>query len=648
MLWASIGYAIASRLVPRSLALPIAPAMGWAIHSVVMLPIYSFTGMSKAVVAAAIVMPIVAALAVSYTRPPPAAADAGSTHLPIWAFVAAGLLAFAVMAAIIPHVASDGATLADPIFDHAKIAMIDEMARLGVPPDNPFFGEAGGVTRLAYYYLWHFSAAELAVLTGLGGWNADAAMTWFTAFSSLTLMMGFACWFSSRASSAAWVIVLAVSSSIRPIIVLVFGSQYAHAVTGWPTGFGAWLFQVTWAPQHVASASCAVIAIFLLAGLARRQHALLVVTFGLIAAAAFQSSTWVGGVTFPLAAALAGGVILLKMTPDKRRAFIACVAIAAAIAVLFSSPFIYDQLRAATIRSDGAPIAIMPYDVLGDEFSEKIRLFFDLPAYWLIFLFVEFAAFYPAGVVMLFLLANDRLLSEDRKRAASALGLLTIVSLGVGGLLVSTIGANNDLAWRGVLPAIDVLIIATAAGLSRFLGTLRPLYSATAVALVALAFLEGVRSIYGNIDIEPNQQARRFADSELMWKAVRRHSNAADRVANNPLFLSGMTQWPINISWALLADRSSCYAGSDLALPFAPLTRARRKDIDAQFMRVFSGAATPADIRELATTYNCAVVVITTEDGAWKRDPFAQSSFYRMAEEAPDTWRLYKVQHGGK
>ena len=37
------------------------------------------------------------------------------------------------------------------------------MTRQGLPPVNPVFGEFGTTGRLAYYYLWHFSAAELAL-----------------------------------------------------------------------------------------------------------------------------------------------------------------------------------------------------------------------------------------------------------------------------------------------------------------------------------------------------------------------------------------------------------------------------------------------------------------------------------------------------
>jgi hypothetical protein len=41
---------------------------------------------------------------------------------------------------------------------------------------------------LAYYYLWHFSAAEVALVTSMSGWEADIGLTWFTAFAVLRLV----------------------------------------------------------------------------------------------------------------------------------------------------------------------------------------------------------------------------------------------------------------------------------------------------------------------------------------------------------------------------------------------------------------------------------------------------------------------------
>ncbi len=68
--------------------------------------------------------------------------------------------------AILPKFADGAVLLAAPIFDHAKVAMIDEMIRLGLPPGNPFFGEEGQPSRLVYYYLAISVPPRLACLRG--------------------------------------------------------------------------------------------------------------------------------------------------------------------------------------------------------------------------------------------------------------------------------------------------------------------------------------------------------------------------------------------------------------------------------------------------------------------------------------------------
>ena len=80
---------------------------------------------------------------------------------------------------------------------------------------------AAGTVRprvFAYYYLWYFSAAQLALPLGLTGWEADIAMTWFSAFASLTLLIGLACWFGQSRSAAIWAVLLAVFGLRHPVI----------------------------------------------------------------------------------------------------------------------------------------------------------------------------------------------------------------------------------------------------------------------------------------------------------------------------------------------------------------------------------------------------------------------------------------------
>ena len=125
----------------------------------------------------------------------------------------------------LPKFSADGVHLADPDFrsfqdrDHRR----DDAPGLAAGQSGVRRSSARP-GRLAYYYLWHFSAAELALPLRVSGWEADIGLTWFTAFASLTLMMGVAVWLSKRPGAAILVVVLAAAASLRATLSLLFGS----------------------------------------------------------------------------------------------------------------------------------------------------------------------------------------------------------------------------------------------------------------------------------------------------------------------------------------------------------------------------------------------------------------------------------------
>ena len=645
-MWSCCGFAIGRQLLPRSLALPFAPLLGWASQSAITLPLFFLIGMTRTTVTTTTLLSVLGALFCLLIYPKGSdAPEVDSVRVPSLAIVGGCLLACAITMATIPTVTPGGVAVAGPIFDHTKIAIVDDMARLGVPAGNPFFEENGGITRLPYYYLWHFSAAELSILTGFSGWEADGGMTCFTALSSLTLMMGLAVWLSSRAAPAFWVLAVSATSSIRAIPNWIFGWQIVGAVSGWPTGFGGWLFQSAWAPQHVASAGSAVIAAFLLVRLARCPSWPLALAMSLVSAAAFESSTWVGGISYPLAVVVIGAILLIRIEPDRRWRFVALTVAAAVLAVALSSVFIHDQFRAAMARGDGTPISFLPYEVLDDPIPEAVRGLLDFPAYWTVFLFVEFAAFYPAGFFFAVRLSKEKLAS-DMRTAVISLAVLAAVSLGVGSVMVSTVASNNDLAWRGVLPGIFALITLTAAELGRYLHVMRTQYAVAMVAIIALGLMSGARNLYSYLDVPLQASAKRFLELQLqMWDAVQKHSAAGERVANNPNFLADITPWPINISWALLANRRSCYAGPDFALPFAPVSRERRAEIDAQFTLLFSRKTEPQ--RRRSNGGQVRLLARRRHAGGRRMDNRAsqsRNSPYNLVESKPDAWRIYRIQ----
>lgn len=679
VVWTATGLPLAWRLMPgRALALAAAPALGWAVFCPLAFLVLLAAGFTRWHVALLLGAGVVGGLvALAAGR---AARQEDGPAFPWWALLLAALVALAPALAVMPKVAGDGVRLAPIIFDHTKVAMIDEMVRQGLPPGNAFFGEAGTRPLFAYYYLWHFGAACFALLLGTSGWAADAACSWATAAASLLLMMGLAVEVSGRRRAAAWVAVIALTSSLRPLIQLVFGAHALDALLSPDAQLQTWVVQASWAPQHLASATSLVLAVLLLVRLTRDGGWLASAVLALVVSAAFEASAWIGGVTFAAAAGPLALALLVMAEPGRRWSFLAKAASAAIVALVVASPFIRDEALVTAARDAGAPIALAAYPVLGPILPEAWRRLLDLPAYWLVLLVVEFPAFFLAGTVVVLRGAtgfppnshsshsvpsdrhscesgnppaagmDPRLRGDDGRRRDDgkqetvmwrALGLVALSGLVVGWLVASTI-ANNDLGWRAGLPAVLVLTAFAAAGLARWRGWA----AGAAILMVLLGLPGGILFMRDNFLGTPATSAALFAETPELWAAVRRHAAPDQRVGNNPLAFADVTSWPIDASWALLADRPSCYAGWALARAFVALPPAEIDRIDALFTRVFAGTGSAEDVHELATRYACHVVVVTVEDGAWQRDPFVQSADYRLVETKADRWRIYEATGG--
>jgi hypothetical protein len=163
------------------------------------------------------------------------------------------------------------------------------------------------------------------------------------------------------------------------------------------------------------------------------------------------------------------------------------------------------------------------------------------------------------------------------------------------------------------------------------------------VALVGLALPNGLGLLRHNIVGRFSEDGVRFGDAPALWAAVRRHTALDERIASNPRLTGALTPWPISLSWALLANRRSCFAGDELALAFSarqPQVRARAADL---FDRVFAGTGSAADLASLVQDFDCKVIVLTPQDGAWSRDPFAASPLFTRVVEVDGKWRIYRA-----
>jgi hypothetical protein len=622
-------------IAERGLAWAMAPALGWAAFSALALPILNATGFSQ--------IPVIALCGVAvaggglFCRRGLAPADGGPAT-PIWTYAAAMALAILPTLGVCPKIVEGGLVLADPMFDHSKIAIIDDIVRLGLPPGNPFFGGAEATPGLAYYYLWHFSAAVLAKLAGASGWAADIGLTWFTAFASLSLMMGLAVRFSGRRLAAPIVLLLCLAGSLGPLLHLVFTADFLDRALSQTQAPQSWIFQATWTPQHLASASCVVLAALMLTCLRWR----LVPLFAVVAAAGFESSAWVGGIVFAAGTLTIGVGLLFAADGNRKRVdLILQVAAAALLAATIAYPFLREEYVATAARHLGLPLTLRPFSVLGPVLADNVRHLLDVPAYWIILLVIAFPAIYLTGAGAMFGALRHRQQMLASRPLVVGLIVLALVSFGIASLFAATI-ANNDLGWRGVLPGVLVLTIFAAAGLSRWL-TAAPARAMAAIGLLALGIPGGLAVVADNALGNRLPSAVALAGTPDLWKAMRRHTAPAERLASDPSLFYDTVQWPVNISWALFADRRSCFAGWNLARAFVPLPGAELDRLQKLFDRVFAGKGSSQDVEEIATRYDCRVVVLTPQDGAWNRDPFADNPRFRLVEEQAGKWRIYRV-----
>ncbi len=597
-----------------------APLLGWAAHTALAASLIPFTGIGRAALAAIAVLPIAALWVCHWRWPHTAAPD----RLSPWLAPLAAAIAGVPAAAILPKATTAGVLLSAPIFDHAKVAIVDAIARQGLPAVNPFMAPA--TPHLAYYYWWHLAAAELARLCGQSGWTADAALTWFTAFATLLLMAGLAKAAAIAAGGAgsrratlvaAAAIPLALAASLRPLMA-PFTSLLPPA-----SGLAGWLNQSAWAPQHLASAGCLTLVALLLARLAAAPTLCGVAALAALIAAGFGSSAWVGGIVCAVAAPLVTLLLAAGLPAPRRLAFLLRAAAAGALALLAVVPLLRDQSAAAMARG-ALPLTVAIYPVSSTAAPLLNAAMFPL------LMLLEFPVAAVLGV-----LAAARMLRGPMAAWQQALAALAAAALLVCFSLRSTID-NNDLGWRAILPCLLVLTPLAAAELAREWAA-APARTAALALIPLAAFAGAVPLLREDWQPIPAAGAKSFAAEPAMWSELRRLIPPDARIATDPALDAGLTLWPANIGWALLADRSSCYAGWATAHPFTPLSAPSLYAIDRTFRRMFDGAATPADLAILPALH-CRYALLTPASPAWTHDPFAGDPVIASRQGA---WRLH-------
>ncbi|MDY6992487.1 MAG: hypothetical protein SVR94_07755, partial [Pseudomonadota bacterium] len=269
-----------------------------------------------------------------------------SMPLSVLLLVGIGLWALIPTLHIMPFVDQNALFVDKHIYDHAKIALVDAIAREGLLPINPYYAPGGETILLNYYYSWHFLVSQLKLLLPISGWQAEVAMSWFTGFAVVGLLAALAIQITQKARAGFLLLLCAALG--QPT-----ASLYAHFNLEWkqwfayPSEHGLELLldQMMWVPQHVFSATAVVLVIFLVSRLLLTQRLQMhyIVIGGLTVATAFGASTWIGGIGLLLASPIFLLLVLSLRLPKshyfnlfKALLLMALIGIAAALPLLIS------------------------------------------------------------------------------------------------------------------------------------------------------------------------------------------------------------------------------------------------------------------------------------------------------------------------
>lgn len=556
---------------------------------------------------------------------------------------------------LFPLVHQGGLYFGIPIFDQTRTAMIAAAAREGLPLVDPYFS-TGTPQPLVYYYQWHFNAAHLCLLGGLSAYSSGIALSWLSAFALVGAVAYLA---ASMNRPAAGYLAVLLCCLARPVTAIayalaMFGSRLFLPADGHTANLLP--LQMGYAPQHVTAAFAAVVLLFLAARCLGRPcdlpaHAL---TMALIASFIFGSSVWIcvglALLTLPLAA---GAVVICSQFGRLTRVLHLAVWLVPAT-VLFSLPMLQTMAHRAASNRPSMGFWVQPVT----QFWQHRHLA-QVVLYWVHHLPLALGIILVAGLATLGL---RRSMSGEQRlwKYFSMVGVLN--TLICAQFLRSTI-IWNDFGWRVVTIATLLLTVWSAVGLADLFlspaakchwrlpaGRTRwlPVAQLAAVVLMMLGALDIFHALQtpitpfpGARDVERLTAHRVFRDQVRAWELARQWTGPRELVQSNPEGIRGFQPFPVNLSWAMFADRRTALADRQYGAISALL---HGEDFHKPFERivnVFSAAPDPESVRFLAERLRVKVLVVSPMDGAWGNDGIARSGHYRLVHEEPDAFKIY-------
>lgn len=576
----------------------------------------------------------------------------------------ASLFATLTVSHIYPFISKKALFINGMIFDHAKCAIIDVIAREGVQPLNPYFAPFGEALPLNYYYQWYFLASQLKVLGGLSGWQADIVMTWFTAFASVCLLIGITLQIAKKTRAGIFVILLSFTGQMHIILCRVFGSRFQNffCIDTFRGLEPLWL-QSTWVPQHVFSALSIVLTLFFCAQILSKTTPIATYAsiIGLCIASAAGSSIWVGGIALAIAAPVIISVLLLPKIPVNNllKLLKTCI-----IALPWCVIFFWPVLSVIAGVDSGSSNSKFPIGITlffstnlvqpGTWISNGIHLFM----FWLQLLPLSLGIVFIIGISALFIRIPETGQEQYFKRLSmgAAIGFLLVTQF------FKSVILNNDLGWRAVIVPELIFIIWAAVMMSgliyakypvasqwRFNSDLFPQrhwMSLITSALLTIGLLSFI-SIYHfpvpnhPVDLQTLNLRQRFRLQKEAWDIVRDHVKFDEIVQSNPDGYGEVTPWPANLPFALFADRRTAFACPEFVYAYAHNFDEDLRNSRYQLIRnIFSKHPEMESIYKIKTELKIKGLLVDRFDDVWSSTRIEDSGIYKIVY-SDENFKIY-------
>ncbi len=595
------------------------------------------------------------------------ASEDGSPLSPLHIFLLlAGTASWSIMATIhlYPFMEQEGLFVDTPIFDHAKVAIVDAIARQGLLPINPYYAPEGQTIPLIYYYTWHFLASQLKFLVEVTGWQAEVAFNWFTGFATLSFLSALAIRFTQRPLAGFLVILFALGGPPTDFLAPLFGPHLQN----WfalPPGHGLevlWI-QMMWVPQHVYSALAVVVLLWLASQMFSNTDLplpLAVVT-GLTGAAAFGASTWVGGIGLVMVSPVLLWMMWRLRLPTQTYVNASkAIGLAFLVCLLVALPLLISQASGPSLADSRLPFGIGLYPAT--RFLSR-ETHWDLLGhailFWVQFLPLNLGIIYILGLLALF--SRTSSFMEEKVFHYLSMGA-TLGYLLITQLVPSTFW-NNSFGWRAVLVPVLLLLIYSAIAMTELaschlpnlskwrphslLVRFQPLVQPLTVVGLTIGILSTVQvwrlpdPKYAPPPPEVLARHQGFYRQSHAWAKVREYAGPTDRVQSNPDGYATLTPWPATLPYALFADRPTAYANVEYSTVFAyRYDQAKNQQQYQLIQNIFSTQPALESLRKVRDDLKVKVILVDRFDPVWQTDTIERSGIFRLAYQEVD-FKIY-------